>query len=187
MQRSVDLLVWKDAGGSGRAVHRDAIRETAMEVLQEVAQRALARAAAYDPTRSAHAWLNGIAFKVLQERRRTARRERQRLVRGEAPAGDEVEAGAALRIVEQIEDVAATDQQRLLELLSLVELPHRQLIHWRYVDRLSAKEMARQLGIKEGTVRTRLSRAMDRLVAAYHLEADPGPSGAAGNSHPKDE
>jgi RNA polymerase sigma factor (sigma-70 family) len=187
VQRSIELLVWKDANSSGRPAQRDTIRETSMEVLQEVARRALSHAGAYDPTRSAHAWLSGIAFKVLQERRRAARNERRRLVRAGAPSLDADVDGAALRTVEQIEDVAANDQQRLLELLSMVELPHRQLIHWRYVDQLSAKDMARQLGIKEGAVRTRLSRAMDRFVAAYHLAAGPGRSGAAGNPSTEDE
>ena len=61
--------------------------------------------------------------------------------------------------------VAAEERQRLLELVNRLEQDDRLVISSRYFLELSGEETAAALGIPEGTVKSRLSRALARLRA----------------------
>lgn len=167
LQRAVELLVWRFLVQQGRPLDHEALRATAEDVLQEAIARVLQRAAAYDPQRSAHAWVLGFAIKVLQERRRREHLERQYLVAATGGAASEVE-HAADTLLERVSDLATTDRQGLLELLDLVSAADRRVLTLRFVYRLRGRELARALGISHGAARTRLSRALSRLATAYH-------------------
>lgn len=167
LQRAVELLVWRFLARQGRPLNHDALRATAEDVLQEAIARVLERAAAYDPQRSAHAWVLGFAIKVLQERRRREHRERQYLVATTGGADSEAE-HAADTLLERVSDLATTDRQGLLELLDLVSAADRRVLTLRFVYRLRGRDLAQALGISHGAARTRLSRALSRLATAYH-------------------
>ena len=53
--------------------------------------------------------------------------------------------------------------EELLEMLDRLNTRDRELIYMRHVDRMSYAEMAKALHMKEGTVRTALLRAKQRL------------------------
>lgn len=53
--------------------------------------------------------------------------------------------------------------EELLEMLDRLNARDRELIYMRHVDRMSYAEMAKALHMKEGTVRTALLRAKQRL------------------------
>ena len=167
LQRAVELLVWRFLAQQGRPLDHEGLRATAEDVLQEAIARVLQRAAAYDPQRSAHAWVLGFAIKVLQERRRREHRERQYLVAATGGAASEAEY-AADTLLERVSDLATTDRQGLLELLDLVSAADRRVLTLRFVYRLRGRELAQELGISHGAARTRLSRALSRLATAYH-------------------
>ena len=60
-------------------------------------------------------------------------------------------------------------QRMLAERVAALKEPFRQTLLLRYFDELSAAEIARRLGIPAGTVRWRLSTALDRLRADLDL------------------
>jgi RNA polymerase sigma-70 factor (ECF subfamily) len=63
----------------------------------------------------------------------------------------------------EAETVAAEDTRRLLELVNALSDEDRLVITSRYLLELSGEETAAALGIPEGTVKSRLSRALVRL------------------------
>jgi RNA polymerase sigma-70 factor (ECF subfamily) len=61
--------------------------------------------------------------------------------------------------------VAAEDSRRLLDQVNALSEEDRLVITSRYLLELSGEETAAALGIPEGTVKSRLSRALARLRA----------------------
>jgi RNA polymerase sigma-70 factor (ECF subfamily) len=61
--------------------------------------------------------------------------------------------------------VAAEDRRRLMDQLNALDDEDRMVISSRYLLELSGEETAAALGIPEGTVKSRLSRALARLRA----------------------
>src|SRR4051812_6508563 len=64
--RSIALLVAQ----TGRDLRSSEVTETASELLQEAVQEALRHEERFDSTRSAAAWVRGIAAKLLLNRKR---------------------------------------------------------------------------------------------------------------------
>jgi RNA polymerase sigma-70 factor, ECF subfamily len=125
---------------------------------EEAAQEALVRAwLRRDSCRSPGAPLPWLLEITRNEARRLHGREARRgtheltaALELEADCEDRELAGAALRLsVEQALDTLADGDRRLLRL--------------RYAEDLSQSEVARRLGVPEGTVKVRLHRARRRL------------------------
>jgi RNA polymerase sigma-70 factor (ECF subfamily) len=68
--------------------------------------------------------------------------------------------------------VAAEDRRRLLDLVKGLGEEDRLVISSRYFLELSGEETAAALGIPEGTVKSRLSRALTRLRSRFEGAAD---------------
>ncbi len=68
--------------------------------------------------------------------------------------------------------VRSEEQQRLATALATLRPDDRLVLALRWFEQLSEREMAEALDIRPGTVKSRLSRAMERLKAA--LAADEG-------------
>jgi RNA polymerase sigma factor (sigma-70 family) len=178
MQRSVAIAVVSFLRTGGRTPNAEAVRTLAEEALQEAVRRAFQKPEAFDPSRSSpHAWFYGIALNVLREQRRAEERDRKRMVRLDQPtvSTQGVEAPA---IEDRLDDPTAADPQRVMEILSLVDEPDRSLLAWRYMERATPAEIAGRLRIREGTARTRISRALDKLEAAYHRATAMGQGGS---------
>ena len=103
-------------------------------------------------------WLLQIVANEARNRVRSTGRRRQvelRLAEGFRPGGAAPSPEAAA--------VAAEDTKRLLGLVNELSDEDRLVIASRYFLELSGEETAEALGIPEGTVKSRLSRALARL------------------------
>jgi RNA polymerase sigma factor (sigma-70 family) len=67
--------------------------------------------------------------------------------------------------------LARSDKQRMLDALGRLGEDDRLVIGYRYFLELSEKETATALGIRRGTVKSRLSRALGRLRTAMEGES----------------
>lgn len=121
------------------------------------AHRALGRFRAGAPFRP---WLLRIVGNEARNRRRAAGRRAAlelRLAEGFGP-------GAAAPSPEA-EAEAAEERRALLRALNSLGDEHRQVVGCRYLLQLSVEETAAALGIPDGTVKSRLARALERLRA----------------------
>jgi RNA polymerase sigma-70 factor (ECF subfamily) len=121
------------------------------------AWRALGRFRAGEPLRP---WLLQIAANEARNRRRSAGR-RDRLALAAASLSGEAAPSP--------EDAALDSAQRERLLAALDELPAdaRDVLACRYLLDLSEEETAAALDLARGTVKSRTSRALDRLKEAY--------------------
>jgi RNA polymerase sigma factor (sigma-70 family) len=117
------------------------------------AHRALWRFRADAPFRP---WLLRIVANEARNRRRSAGRREHLALR--AAQGAPTAAGSAETAV--LERAGASD---LRDALDRLDPPHREVILLRHVLELSEAEAAAALGCRPGTVKSRLSRALDRL------------------------
>ncbi len=118
-------------------------------------------------------WLLRIVSNEAKNRVRSARRREglaYRLAEGGSPgdAGPSPEAAAALREA----------QEALVAALGSMREEDRLVIAYRYLLELSEAETAEVLGVRPGTVKSRLSRALGRL--REHLPEDLRPSDTEG-------
>lgn len=129
-------------------------RATAEDLTSEVFHKALANLAKYEWRGVPFAaWLLRIATNAVADQRKRAARE--------LPAVDEPEpAKAELRMVE--------DHARLFRLVQQLPEIQRQVVHQRFVEQLSIREVAERLGKTEGAVKQL------QLSALQHLRARMG-------------
>lgn len=164
LRRGVEALVWR----FNLTRDRNVVRGLAEEVLHEAVARAFRRAEAFEPTRSAHAWLLGFAVNVIRERGDRARREQQHVVSIDAPARVVESGDSTATLAERIFDPSALREARVTELLDLVGPQDRMVLQLAFVEGMSGRALADALGVREGAARVRLSRALRRLTDAYH-------------------
>jgi RNA polymerase sigma factor (sigma-70 family) len=126
------------------------------------AWRALGR---FRPGAPFRPWLLQIVANEARNRRRSAGRRAHLALRAaasEPPGGGEPSPeGAAL---------AADRRARLLAAVNTLAEPDRRVIACRYFLELGEQETAAALGLRRGTVKSRLSRALGRLRAQYGEE-----------------
>jgi RNA polymerase sigma-70 factor (ECF subfamily) len=149
------------AGGSADA--EDAAQEGFVK-----AWYALPRFRAGSPFRP---WLLAIVANEARNRRRSGRRQDDLALRvaEDRPSGDAAPSPEAAAL-------ATEQRQLLLAAMGRLGETDRQVIACRYFLELSEAEMAAALGCRPGTVKSRLSRALDRLRAVL---AEPGGALAA--------
>jgi RNA polymerase sigma factor (sigma-70 family) len=133
-------------------------RDTAEEAVQQTFLQAWRAARSFDPLREPGPWLATIARRVaIDLHRREARRAAERL--DDASAAD----AAVVTLppdVERLHDVWEVRQ-------ALAELPEdeRRLVTLQHLRGLSHREIAEQLAVPVGTVKSRSHRAHRRLAA----------------------
>jgi RNA polymerase sigma-70 factor (ECF subfamily) len=111
-------------------------------------------------------WLLRIVANEARNRRRSAGRRAALVLR----AGQESPSGGAAPPPERA--LLATEQRELLlEALRSLDERDRLVIACRYLLDLSEKETAATLGCRRGTVKSRLSRALERMRALVGEEA----------------
>jgi RNA polymerase sigma-70 factor (ECF subfamily) len=133
----------------------------AEDAVQETFLRALRARAAYEERACAGAWLDRILVNVVRE---TGRRRTHYLRRVEpGMAASAGEADSAPNPEEASAQVEALDAVRL----ALAEIPttFREVLVLRHFEERSTAEVATVLDLPEATVRTRLKRARDMLIA----------------------
>jgi RNA polymerase sigma factor (sigma-70 family) len=114
-------------------------------------------------------WMLRIVANEARNRRRSARRRESLVLRlaEDRPSGASAQAPEAAAV--------SADEARTL-LAALTDLPERDrlVISYRYLLELSEAETAAALGVRPGTVKSRLSRALERLRARVPAGLDPG-------------
>jgi RNA polymerase sigma-70 factor (ECF subfamily) len=120
------------------------------------AYRALGRFRTSEPFRP---WILAIVANEARNRRRSAGRREALVLRA---AGEGRPSGGAAPSPEAAL-LAGERRQRLLEALSGLSERDRTVIACRYLLELSEAETAAALGVRPGTVKSRLSRALERL------------------------
>jgi RNA polymerase sigma-70 factor (ECF subfamily) len=156
---SKETVAW-DWGGLRTRCYREAVRVLPRADAEEAVQEALVRAwLRRDACRSPEAPLPWLLEITRNEARRVLGRQ-GRLGSLEpldpATREDDALAGAAVRLTVQ-------------QALGTLAEPDRRVLHLRYAEDLTQVEVARRLGLPEGTVKVRLHRARGRLRRA--LEA----------------
>ena len=151
-QASAVRLAWSLSGGDAE----DAVQEAFVK-----AYRSLDRfraGAAFRP------WLFTIVANEARNRRRSEGRRERLAVRAGALAPSTVPS------TPEDEAVAADRRRRLAAAIETLGDRDREVIACRWFAGLSESEMAVVLGCRPGTVKSRLSRALDRLRAALPAE-----------------
>jgi RNA polymerase sigma-70 factor (ECF subfamily) len=157
--RLVFSIAFRVLGDTGLA--EDATQQTFVQVWRG--------ASTYDPSRPLGAWLTTIAKRVAIDVYRRERRHRNTV---DIDTADSPSLITLPPSVDQMDDVAQVRQ-------ALDELPttDRDLIRMQHFDELSHAEIARELDIPLGTVKSRTFRAHRRLAGLLaHLRAEPGQS-----------
>ena len=130
--------------------------DEAEDVAQETFLRAWNHLRRFDPARPLRPWLLSIASNLASNRRRSAGRYVSALMR--AFRNEPVSSpGIEERSARQME---ASELWKAVQTLSL---PDQQIVYLRYFLELSVAETAQTLDVAEGTVKSRLSRALEKL------------------------
>lgn len=139
-------------------------RESVQDIVQEALVQIWRGLPSYRPSGSLKAWMMKI---VINQARKSYRRRRIETVPLEAvaemPGNLDGPEEAAIR-----QDEADTIQAAIESLSA----DHQQVLVLRYYTDLTVPEIAEALACREGTVKSRLNRALDRLEEV--LTSDPG-------------
>jgi RNA polymerase sigma-70 factor (ECF subfamily) len=154
-----------DAYASLVRAHQDVAFRTAMLITENAADaeeaaqdafvkawRALKRFRTGEPLRP---WLLTIVANEARNRRRSAGRRTALALR--APAPSDADRSAESQVL------AASERTALLEAMARLRDDDRLVLGCRYLLELSEAETAAALGVKQGTVKSRTSRALTRL------------------------
>jgi len=131
--------------------------DDAEDVAQDTFVRAWKYLKRFDATRPLRPWLLSIASNLASNRRRSAGRYFAALTRAfrDEPAATTPEE-------KNSQHLQANDLWKAVQTL---KLPDQQIVYLRYFLDLSVAETAEVLQVAEGTVKSRLSRALEKLRA----------------------
>lgn len=139
--------------------------DDAQDVAQEAFVRAFRSIDRFDPDRPVRPWLLRITSNLASNRRRSVARFLSALARAARAAPEPVVAGALAGQLAQQEEAVA-----LWQAIRRLRRDDQEVIYLRYFAELSVADTAEALGVAAGTVKSRLSRATDRLRTV--IEAD---------------
>ncbi len=137
-------------------------RDEAEDVAQEVFVRAFRHLDRFDASRPLRPWLLRITRNLAYNRQRSLRRYWRAVNRlfAEPPAT----AQPAQRAEQQVQ------AELLWQAVRQLPEPDQEIIYLRYFLALSVAESAETLDVAEGTVKSRLHRALDRLKRVVETE-----------------
>ncbi len=129
--------------------------DDAKDIAQESFLRAWRHLRSFDATRLLRPWLLGIAANLARNRRRSAGRYIAALTRSlrEEPVSERIEEQSA-------RNLQARELWKAVQRLNLLD---QQIVYLRYFLELPVAETAEILNVPEGTVKSRLSRALEKL------------------------
>ncbi len=136
--------------------------DDAEDIAQETFLRAWKALKRFDATRPLRPWLLSIAANLSRNRRRSAGRYLAALTRAfrEQPKETPLDEASAQN----------TDANNLWKAIQHLDLPDQQIVYLRYFLDLPVSETAEVLQIAEGTVKSRLSRALEKLRKVIHQD-----------------
>jgi RNA polymerase sigma-70 factor (ECF subfamily) len=154
--RRVAALVYRMCG----PLRRDEVRDRVQEVLNETVRRALQAADRFDTSRSASAWLMGIAVHVIQDQLRG--RKKKTVVVSQMPA--ERWQQVLEQLSEASDEKAVSIRLDVRQALSRLDPRARRVIEARFFEGLDGEELARAVDAPTvGAARVRLTRALQAL------------------------
>ena len=130
--------------------------DDAEDITQETFLRAYRSLKRFDATRPLRPWLLSIAANLARNRHRSAARYLAALARSfraEPPESNDIEEHALLDM----------DADQLWQAVRLLTADDQQVIYLRFFLDLTTAETSQALDVAEGTVKSRLSRAVNRL------------------------
>jgi len=160
--RSGDLTAWESIMQEQQeAVFRLAFlflgdAGDAEDIAQEVFIRAFRHMDSFDSSRSLRPWLMGITANLARNRRRSVGRYVYHIARMARLTPPEV-------IDPEQETTRRTDAKMLWQAVRRLSADDQEIIYLRYFMEYSVDEVAETLNIAAGTVKSRLSRALERL------------------------
>ena len=171
-----------DGASFGRLVgryQRDALRIAAVALgsstdADDVAQDAFVKIhrglPGFDLTAPFRPWLYRIVVNTARSRQRTGRRQQNLRLRVAA-----VDAAPGAMPPEEPADIAVhlDQRRRLVEAINRLDADDRLILTYRWYEQLSEAEMAEALDCPAGTVKSRLSRAMQRLRTELTEMSEP--------------
>ena len=170
--RSIRLFVLRFGLAHGKGAE-----EAAHELLSEVTVEALSHAGRAAEVRDMQAWLMGIALNLIKRRRRgrAVRMRREPLALDLfSRAPDDIDEGAVFaRLLAAAENDPAREietQDTLAYLLAPLSPEDRYIVRLAVILEMDGAGIAQELGIKPGTARVRLHRAIRRLAKAWAKE-----------------
>lgn len=136
--------------------------DEAEDAAQESFLRAWMHLGSFDSTRPLRPWLLSIAANLARNRRRSAGRYFAALLRAfrDEPASEGVEE-------QSTQNFQARELWKAVQRLNLLD---QQIVYLRYFLELPVAETAQILKIAEGTVKSRLSRALQKLRGIIRQE-----------------
>jgi DNA-directed RNA polymerase specialized sigma24 family protein len=150
------------------------VMDKASEILHEAVQESLQHALAFDPSRSAAAWVRGIAARLLLNRRRAEARGRRCV-----PAtvlGEATWVAALGRLCARSTEGAVAGRLDLEAAIGRISPENRHAIECRYYRGLDGKSLASALGVATvGAARVRVCRALQELRAQFPLGEEEVP------------
>jgi RNA polymerase sigma factor (sigma-70 family) len=165
--RSVAVLVAR----SERRLAWPEVVDLATEVLHEAVREALKHAHDFDESRSATAWVRGIAARVLLGRRRAEARQRRSV--SATVLGEEAWARLLAQLFTRAGDGAVAGRLDLEQALGRLSVDERRALVCRYYDGLDGQDLASALGVPSpGAARVRVCRALQALRSQFRLEED---------------
>ena len=136
--------------------------DEAEDIAQETFMRAWNHLKRFDTARRLKPWLLSIAANLSRNRRRSASRYVSALMRAfrEEPRPTPLEEKNTRR----------AEADELWRAVQQLDLPDQQIVYLRYFLDLPVSETAEALQIAEGTVKSRLSRALEKLRRIIHAD-----------------
>jgi len=136
--------------------------DEAEDIAQETFLRAWKHLMRFDPARPLKPWLLSITANLARNRRRSAGRYFSALMRAfrEEPKPGLLEDKNARRF----------ESEELWRAVKRLDLPDQQIVYLRLFIDLPVSETAETLQIAEGTVKSRLSRALGKLRTIIHAD-----------------
>ena len=156
--RSVALMI----ASSNHGLRWPEAMDRAAEVLNQAVEQALRNVSRFDPTRSATAWIRGIAARLLLSERRSEARDRRCVPA--AALGSEAWSAALEQLVTRTAESAVVRRLDLEQALARISPEERRAIQLRYYEGLDGKALADALGASSvGAARVRVCRALQSL------------------------
>jgi RNA polymerase sigma-70 factor (ECF subfamily) len=147
--------------------------DDAEDVTQETFLRAYAHLKRFDSSRPMRPWLLSIAANLARNKHRSMGRYLNAISRA-----FRLEPGTSPNVEERNEQDQEAHQ--LVDAVRQLSADDQQVIYLRFFLDLSTVEAAQSLGVAEGTVKSRLSRALERLRAIIKTDF---PTLAEGEGH----
>lgn len=145
-----------------RWVHEPA---TADDLFQQTWMRVLEHIHSYDPGRDFDAWLFAVARNIAIDH---LRRRRPGSLDEPREDGQPLSAGLSSDAPGALELVLRSEQAELVQKALASQPPlFREILSLRFEEEMKLEEIAQVLGIPLGSVKSRLSRALEHLRAAF--------------------